>query len=87
LSRRCPMLGHDVPFSYCREPAQEIPCRKIYDCWWEQFDIKSFIAAHYSDEVQKAIVQPPKPKMLSLLEIIEQASRRNPGSWMEIPAQ
>ena len=80
LSRRCPMLGNDVPFSYCREPAQEIPCRKIFDCWWETVDIKAFIAGNYSREIQEAIAQPPKPKMLSLIEIIEQASRRSAGT-------
>jgi hypothetical protein len=80
LTRRCPMLGHEVPFSYCRQPGQEIPCRKIFDCWWETFDIQAFIATNYTEEIQKAIAQPPKPKILSLLEIIEQASRRNPGS-------
>ena len=79
-TRHCPMLGHDVPFSYCRQPGQEIPCRKIFDCWWETIDIQAFIANYYSEEVQKAIVQPPTPKMLSLLEIIEQASRRNKES-------
>jgi hypothetical protein len=77
LSRRCPMLGNEVPFSYCRQPGQEIPCRKIFDCWWETFDIKAFIASTYSEDVQTAILQPPKPKVLSLIEIIEQASRRN----------
>jgi hypothetical protein len=76
LSRRCPMLGNDVPFSYCRQPGQEIPCRKIFDCWWETIDIQTFIAKNYSEEIQKAIMQPPKPKMLSLIEIIEQAQKR-----------
>lgn len=79
-TRRCPMLGHEVPFSYCRQPAQEVPCRKIHDCWWETFDIKAFIENHYSKDIQTAILAPPKPKVLSLLEIIEQASRRSAGN-------
>jgi hypothetical protein len=83
LSRYCPILGHDVPFSYCRRPGQEIPCRKIFDCWWETFDIKSFIANNYSEDIQKAIAQPPIPKILSLLEIIEQAGRRNAAAARE----
>jgi hypothetical protein len=80
LSRRCPMLGHEVVFSYCRQPGNEIPCGRIFDCWWETIDIQAFIADNYSEETRNAIMQPPKPKMLSLLEIIEQASRRNPES-------
>jgi hypothetical protein len=79
LSQRCPMLGHEVPFSYCRQPGQEVPCRKIFDCWWETFDIKKFIEENYSRETRAAILQPPKPKVLSLLEIIEQAGKKNPG--------
>ena len=45
--RRCPMLGHEVAFSYCREPGSETPCRKIFDCWWETFDVSAFINDHY----------------------------------------
>jgi hypothetical protein len=71
------MLGHEVAFSYCRLPGREIPCGKVFDCWWETFDISSFIAQNYSEAIQKAIMAPPKPKMLSLIEIIEQASKRN----------
>ena len=77
LSRRCPMLGHEVAFSYCRRPGQENPCRKMFDCWWEAIDIRAFVADNYSEEIQNAMIQPPKPKMLSLIEIIEQARRRN----------
>jgi hypothetical protein len=67
LSRRCPMLGHDVAFSYCRQPGQDIPCRRMFDCWWDAMDIRAFVAENFSEEIQNAMVQPPKPKMLSLL--------------------
>jgi hypothetical protein len=77
LSRRCPMLGHEVAFSYCRRPGQDDPCRKMLDCWWETVDIRTFVADNYSEDIQNAMIQPPKPKMLSLIEIIEQARRRN----------
>jgi hypothetical protein len=77
LLQRCPMLGHEVTFSYCRQPGQEVPCRKILDCWWEAIDIRAFVADNYSEEIQNAIVQPPKPKMLSLLEIIERTRKAN----------
>ncbi|NLD98423.1 MAG: hypothetical protein GX640_00985 [Fibrobacter sp.] len=76
LVQRCPALGHEVPFSYCRKPAQETPCRRIFDCWWESFDIKTYIEQNYSTEIQHLLVEPPKPKMVSLLEIIEQAKKR-----------
>jgi hypothetical protein len=77
LLQRCPMLGHEVAFSYCRQPGQEIPCRKMLDCWWETIDIKAFVAENYSEEIQNAINQPPKPKMLSILDLVDQARKSN----------
>jgi hypothetical protein len=74
--RRCPRLGHDVPFSYCRKPGDETPCSRIYDCWWEIFDIAAYLQEHYSDETIRKINEPPKLKTTSLLEMIQQAEKR-----------
>jgi hypothetical protein len=73
--RRCPMLGHGVTFSYCRAPGAETPCRKIFDCWWETFEVEAFIRSCYGEEKIAEITAPPKQKMLSLVELIEQARK------------
>jgi len=75
LSAAAPCLATTCRFPTAASPARR-SLRKIFDCWWETFDIQAFIANNYSEEIQKAIILPPKPKMLSLLEIIEQAGRR-----------
>ena len=72
-TRRCPMLGHRLAFSYCRAPGTDLPCRKIFDCWWESFDVVAFVREHYGEEAISRITEPPKEKMLSLLELIERA--------------
>jgi hypothetical protein len=78
-SRRCPMLGHEIRFSYCRQPGgATTPCRKIFDCWFERFDIREFMQANYPAEVIDAILQPKQPKVASLLEIIQRVQK--PGS-------
>jgi hypothetical protein len=74
--RRCPMLGHEVAFSYCRAPGSSVPCRKIYDCWWETFDVADFVRNHYDEETIGKITAPPPPKTTTLLDLIEQAKRR-----------
>ena len=74
-TRRCPMLGHEVPFRYCRAPAAQLPCRRIFDCWWEAFDVDSFIRAHFTAEQIAAILAPPQPKMATLVELIDKARR------------
>ncbi len=73
------MLGHGIEFSYCRAPGSETPCRKIFDCWWEEFDVVTFIRRHYGDEGVRRILEPPKQKVLSLAELIEQAKRGQRG--------
>lgn len=69
------MLGHHVPFSFCRAQADGRPCRKILDCWFEKFDIRSFLSEHLTEEQIDAFLAPPKPKMATLLELIEKAKQ------------
>lgn len=77
---RCPRLGHELAFAYCRQESRGKPCRLILDCWWERFDVRSFLQAHLPAagmaQVERASAAPPPPKVLSLVEMIEQARQR-----------
>jgi hypothetical protein len=77
--RRCPLLGHEVAFSYCRTPGSDTPCRKIYDCWWETFDVAAFMKEHYDEATISRVTAPPPPKTATLMDLIEQARRRVDG--------
>jgi hypothetical protein len=83
LHPRCRRLGEEVTFGYCRQESGGKPCRLILDCWWEQFDVRSFLQAHLSEEdmaqVERAAAAPPPSKMLSLVELIQQAKDRLKG--------
>lgn len=74
------MLGHELTFGYCRWPGRELPCSRIFDCWHETFAVDDFIREHYSEEQIQLILAPPKPKMTSLLELIQQAQKNAPKS-------
>jgi hypothetical protein len=80
LLLRCRRLGHEVTFGYCRQETGGNPCRLILDCWWERFDVRSFLQAHLPEEtmgqVEHARVSPPLSKVLSLVEMIQQAKER-----------
>lgn len=69
----CRMLGHPLTFAYCRKGASNQPCRKILDCWHQVWDIEAFLKGHYTEAEIKAILSPPKPKVASLIELIQQA--------------
>lgn len=73
----CPRLGHQIYFSYCRNENQGLPCLKTLDCWHTHFKVEAYLKEQLSEaEWEKAFQRQVKPKMLSLLELIEQAKKR-----------
>ena len=78
LERRCPRLGHPITFTYCRtcEPDHR-PCFKVFDCWWEQFDVQGYFHEILSEKAFSRLANPKPPdKVASLLDLIEQARQR-----------
>ena len=71
----CRRLGHDVDFAYCRVAAEDRPCFKIFDCWYERFDIQAFMDDCYSPQEIKEILTPPPDKVSTLFELIEKAKK------------
>jgi hypothetical protein len=69
----CRMLGHEVPFSYCRKGATNQPCRKIFDCWFHGFDIVEFMQEYYSEQELKSMLSLPKDKIGTLFDMIKKA--------------
>ncbi len=69
------MLGHEVPFGYCRKGAVGQGCRKILDCWFQVFDVEKFLKEHYSEQEIQNLTAPPRPKMTTLVEMIRQAQQ------------
>jgi hypothetical protein len=75
--RRCPMLGHDLTFEYCRRSGGQIPCRRIFDCWWETFDVEGWVRGNYTEEQVAALLAPKQDKAVTLFELIRKAQQRN----------
>ena len=71
----CRMLGHEITFAYCRQGVSSHPCRRIFDCWFESFDVEKYIQEHFTDEEIRGFLAPPKPKMTTLIELIQQAQK------------
>jgi hypothetical protein len=73
---RCPRLGHQIAFSYCRSENRGLPCFKTLDCWFEHFLVEEYLRKEMDPaEWDKAFEKRPKPKMVSLVELIEQAKK------------
>ncbi|MBN1308538.1 MAG: hypothetical protein JXA18_11505 [Chitinispirillaceae bacterium] len=72
----CRKLGHWLTFHYCRLENNSLPCRTIADCWSEKMDIGGFLEENYTKEEIASVFISPKPKLASLVELIEQAKKR-----------
>jgi hypothetical protein len=73
---RCPQLGGEVPFRYCRTTNEDFPCRKIIICWEFRLEIGKFLSEHYTvDEIQRALAPPSKSRLETIIELVEKAKK------------
>ena len=73
---RCPRLGHQVVFSYCRSENMGSPCFKILDCWFQHFNVEEYLKELIGSKECEALSNRPGPKKVqSLVELIEQAKK------------
>ncbi|MCL7489501.1 MAG: hypothetical protein M8357_15145 [Desulfobulbaceae bacterium] len=77
LQIRCSKLGHQISFSYCRRENFGLPCIRIITCWHSIFRVEEYLRQELTDEEwREAFEKPVKPKVLTLVELIEQAQKR-----------
>ncbi|MFC1763534.1 hypothetical protein ACFL6U_15830 [Planctomycetota bacterium] len=74
--RRCPKLGHEISFQYCKTPGENRICPKIKDCWWETFDIQVYLEKHYSPAELAHLDQTPTSKVQTIFDIMHAAQQR-----------
>ena len=77
LELRCPRLGGEVKFSYCRKEGGDLPCPRIITCWYPHFPVEQHLKANMTKDSWDSFVgQMPKDKITSLMELIEAAKKR-----------
>ncbi|TSA13286.1 MAG: hypothetical protein D4R73_01070 [Deltaproteobacteria bacterium] len=71
---RCPRLGHQARFSYCRHENSGLPCFKAISCRQNYFPVADYLRRELGpDEWEKVFHTPPKPKVVHLFELIQKA--------------
>ncbi len=77
LEIRCPRLGHEISFAYCRKEAGESPCFRIISCWQARFPVEDFLKEQMTPEAWEEFRQQnSRDKVGSLIELIEAAKKR-----------
>ena len=81
METRCPRLGGTVPFRYCLAPGEPTPCFKVLDCWWEVFDVTSYLKEELPvedfDRLAKGLEKPNR--LNTILEILERVKGSGEG--------
>jgi len=73
---RCPRLGQQIGFAYCRQENLGLPCFRTLDCWFAHFEVVEYLRGELSDnQWREAFERPQTPKMVSLAELIEKAQK------------
>lgn len=73
---RCSKLGHQIHFAYCRKENFGLPCSRIVTCWHPHFDVEAHLRTVLTEEEwENAFEKAVKPKVLTLVELIEQAQK------------
>lgn len=77
LLRRCPRLGHEVPFKYCRQAEIDSPCGRILGCWIKQVSVMNYIQKTFDEATLKKLQQPEKSnKIISLVEEVRKHKKQ-----------
>ena len=66
----CRILGHQIPFSYCRKPGKKLFCKNILNCWTGTIDIEGYIKEFYSEKEISEAFKASDNKIVSLVELI-----------------
>ena len=77
VNPRCPRLGQEITFRYCRNENQGLPCRKIVFCWGHRFDVLGHLRVHFDADVIESLGEPPPDKRRSLADLIKRARKAN----------
>lgn len=74
---RCPRLGHQIHFAYCRSENNGLPCFKTLDCWYTYFNVQAYFEEKLTkEEFEACFIEKGTPKIFSLVDLINRAKER-----------
>ena len=77
LVLRCPRLGGEVTFAYCRREQGTLPCQRTLRCWEGLIPVEKHLRECLSDnEWDSSFNTPPKDRMTTILEIADAVKKQ-----------
>jgi hypothetical protein len=77
LQIRCPRLGGEVTFAYCRVEGGDIPCIRIIACWQSCLPVAGYLEEILTPaQAERFAELRPRDKVVTLIELIEAAKEK-----------
>ena len=77
---RCPQLGGEATFGYCRVLEDGLPCRRALVCFERSFPVETFFRAILIEETfRRCFESAPADRVGRLLSEVEAAKKRTGG--------
>ena len=77
LELRCPQLGGEVTFGYCRKLQEGLPCNRALVCWELKFPVIDYFRLVLKDETfERIFATPSKSRVEKFLDTVDQAKKR-----------
>jgi hypothetical protein len=73
---RCPKLGGEVPFKYCRTVKDGLFCERIILCWETMCDIVGFLQKHFDKETMAKCFQSSGGRIDILTKALKDSTTR-----------
>ena len=74
---RCPQLGHEVTFGYCRSLSEGLPCAKALTCYERRFPVEAYFRRVLKAETfHRIFVEPGEPRYDQIMRTIKEAADR-----------
>jgi len=80
IEARCPKLGCQIAFGYCRELRAPLPCERALQCFDSQFPVAAYFQLRLSDQAfREAFHDPSQSRYQKLLAAVDEAKKGSPG--------
>ncbi|KMY68730.1 hypothetical protein AAU61_03720 [Desulfocarbo indianensis] len=77
VEARCPRMGHQINFGYCRAMDQGLPCSKAIDCFYYSFPVEAYFRRVLKEETFARIFLSQGPgRYESFLKTLSEAKDR-----------
>ncbi len=74
---RCPRMGHQINFGYCRAMSDGLPCSRSITCFYYTFPVEAYFRRVLKDETFASIFLSEKPgRYESFLRTVSEAKER-----------